>query len=47
MTSFREIKSRIGGVKNIQQITRAMKMVAAARLRRSEAASGPRGRPRE
>ncbi|MFO7955939.1 MAG: ATP synthase F1 subunit gamma [Candidatus Brocadiia bacterium] len=36
MTSFREIKSRIGGVKNIQQITRAMKMVAAARLRRSE-----------
>jgi len=36
MPSFREIKSRIGGVKNIQQITRAMKMVAAARLRRSE-----------
>ncbi len=38
MSSFREIKSRIGGVRNIQQITRAMKMVAAARLRRSEQA---------
>lgn len=38
MASFREIKRRIGGVKNIQQITRAMKMVAAARLRRSEEA---------
>ncbi|MFO8009018.1 MAG: ATP synthase F1 subunit gamma [Candidatus Brocadiia bacterium] len=36
MPSFREIKSRVGGVRNIQQITRAMKMVAAARLRRSE-----------
>jgi len=38
MPSFRDIKRRIGGVKNIQQITRAMKMVAAARLRRSEEA---------
>ncbi|MCK4374208.1 MAG: ATP synthase F1 subunit gamma [Candidatus Brocadiae bacterium] len=38
MASFREIKRRIGGVKNIQQITRAMKMVAAARLRRAEEA---------
>ena len=38
MPSFREIKDRIGGVKNIQQSTRAMKMVAAARLRRSEEA---------
>ncbi|MFW6189381.1 MAG: ATP synthase F1 subunit gamma [Planctomycetota bacterium] len=38
MASFREIKRRIGGVQNIQQITRAMKMVAAARLRRSEEA---------
>ncbi len=38
MPSFREIKGRIGGVKNIQQITRAMKMVAAARLRRAEEA---------
>ena len=36
MASYREIKQRIGGVQNIQQITRAMKMVAAARLRRAE-----------
>jgi len=38
MSSFREMKSRIGSVENIQQITRAMKMVAGARLRRSEQA---------
>ena len=30
------VKSRIGSVKNIQKITRAMEMVAAARLRRAE-----------
>jgi len=38
MASFRDMKRRIGAVRNIQQITRAMKMVAAARLRRSEEA---------
>ena len=38
MPSFREIKGRIAGVRNIQQITRAMKMVAGARLRRAEQA---------
>ncbi|MCD6416822.1 MAG: ATP synthase F1 subunit gamma [Planctomycetes bacterium] len=38
MPSFRETKDRIGAVQNIQQITRAMKMVAAARLRRSDVA---------
>ena len=38
MSSFKELKSRIAGVKNIQQITRAMKMVAGARLRRAEEA---------
>jgi F-type H+-transporting ATPase subunit gamma len=38
MASFREIKRRIGSVRNIQQITRAMKMVAAARLLRAEEA---------
>src|ERR671925_543100 len=32
----KEVKSRIGSVKNIQKITRAMEMVAAARLRRAE-----------
>jgi len=31
-----DVKSRIGSVKNIQKITRAMEMVAAARLRRAE-----------
>jgi F-type H+-transporting ATPase subunit gamma len=34
--SQRDVKSRIGSVKNIQKITRAMEMVAAARLRRAE-----------
>ena len=37
MQSTREIKSRIKGVTNIQQITRAMEMVAANRLRKAEA----------
>src|SRR5690349_4898890 len=32
----KEVKSRIAAVKNIQKITRAMEMVAAARLRRAE-----------
>jgi F-type H+-transporting ATPase subunit gamma len=32
----RDVKTRIGSVKNIQKITRAMEMVAAARLRRAE-----------
>lgn len=33
---MRDIRRRIGVVKNIQQITNAMKMVAAARLRRAQ-----------
>ncbi len=36
MANLRDIKNRIQGVKNTQQITRAMKMVAAARLRRAQ-----------
>jgi F-type H+-transporting ATPase subunit gamma len=32
----KDIKSRIASVKNVQKITRAMEMVAAARLRRAE-----------
>jgi F-type H+-transporting ATPase subunit gamma len=36
MASQKDIKSRIGSVKNIQKITRAMEMVSAARLRRAE-----------
>jgi F-type H+-transporting ATPase subunit gamma len=32
----KDVKSRISSVKNIQKITRAMEMVAAARLRRAE-----------
>jgi F-type H+-transporting ATPase subunit gamma len=36
MPSLRHIKRRIVSVKNTQQITRAMKMVAAARLRRAQ-----------
>src|ERR671918_957027 len=34
--SERDVKNRIASVKNIQKITRAMEMVAAARLRRAE-----------
>jgi len=36
MATQKDIKSRIGSVKNIAKITRAMEMVAAARLRRAE-----------
>jgi len=36
MATLRDIKGRIKGVKNTQQITKAMKMVAAARLRRAQ-----------
>src|SRR5919106_5391625 len=36
MASQKDIKNRISSVKNIQKITRAMEMVAAARLRRAE-----------
>jgi F-type H+-transporting ATPase subunit gamma len=35
-TTQREVRDRISSVKNIQKITRAMEMVAAARLRRAE-----------
>jgi F-type H+-transporting ATPase subunit gamma len=36
MASQKDVKNRIGSVRNIQKITRAMEMVAAARLRRAE-----------
>src|ERR671935_1417129 len=36
MASQRDVKQRIDSVKNIRKITRAMGMVAAARLRRAE-----------
>ena len=35
-TSQRDVRNRFNAVKNIQKITRAMEMVAAARLRRAE-----------
>src|SRR5450755_573651 len=35
-TSQRDVRNRIEAIKNIQKITRAMEMVAAARLRRAE-----------
>lgn len=35
MATLREIRSRISGVKNTQKITKAMKMVSAAKLRRA------------
>jgi F-type H+-transporting ATPase subunit gamma len=36
MASLKDIRGRIASVKNIRKITRAMEMVAAARLRRAE-----------
>ena len=36
MASLKDIRSRIGSVKNIRKITRAMEMISAARLRRAE-----------
>lgn len=37
MPSLKDIRSRIASVKNTQQITRAMKMVSAAKLRKAQA----------
>ena len=39
MASLQDIRRRIRSVKSIQQITKAMKMVAAARLRRAQSAA--------
>ncbi len=36
MSNLRDIKNRIKSVRNIQQITKAMKMVAAARIKKAE-----------
>jgi len=38
MPSLKDIKKRIGSVKNTSQITKAMKMVSAAKLRRAQEA---------
>jgi len=38
MASLRDIRNRISSVQNTQQVTRAMKMVAAAKLRRAQEA---------
>ena len=38
MASVREIRRKIKSVKSTQQITKAMKMVAAARMRRAQSA---------
>src|SRR3954462_9433672 len=34
--ALKDVKSRIGSIKTIQKITRAMEMMSAARLRRAE-----------
>ena len=36
MANLKEIRSRIKSVKNIQKVTKAMKMVAAAKLRKAQ-----------
>ena len=38
MPSLKDIKKRISSVKNTRQITKAMKMVSAAKLRRAQEA---------
>ncbi|MBN20874.1 MAG: ATP synthase F1 subunit gamma [Bdellovibrionaceae bacterium] len=38
MSSLKDLKTRIGSVKNTQQTTKAMKMVSAAKLRRAQEA---------
>ena len=44
MASLKEVKSRILSVNSTQQITKAMKMVAAAKLRRAQEGA-EKGRP--
>ena len=44
MASLKALKIRIGSVKSTQKITKAMKMVAAAKLRRAQEAAQA-GRP--
>lgn len=44
MPSLKDLKTRIGSVKSTQKITKAMQMVAAAKLRRAEEAAKA-GRP--
>ena len=44
MPSLKELKDRIGSVKSTQKITKAKQMVAAAKLRRAQAAAEA-GRP--
>ena len=39
MASLKELKNRIGSVKNTQKITKAMQMVAAAKLRKAQEAA--------
>ena len=36
MATLREIRRRIASIKNIEQVTDAMRVVAAARLRRAQ-----------
>ena len=44
MASLKALKLRIGSVKSTQKITKAMKMVAAAKLRRAQS-NAEAGRP--
>jgi F-type H+-transporting ATPase subunit gamma len=44
MASLDDLKKRIASVKSTQKITKAMKMVAAAKLRKAQE-SAERGRP--
>ena len=44
MPSLKALKNRIGSVKNTRKITKAMQMVAAAKLRRAQEAAEA-GRP--
>ncbi|HTH97017.1 MAG TPA: F0F1 ATP synthase subunit gamma, partial [Stellaceae bacterium] len=39
MATVKEMRTRIGSVKSTQKITKALQMVAAAKLRRAQAAT--------
>jgi F-type H+-transporting ATPase subunit gamma len=39
MATLKDIRRRIGSVKNTAQITKAMKMVAASKMKRAEIAA--------
>ena len=42
MANLKDIRDRIKSVKSIQQVTKAMKLVAAAKMRKAQERNNPR-----